>query len=854
MRRLLPLLSGCLIFAQTASAQTGNRSKDFPDSVVVAVHPSYNNVSGTHRWLFGKNYREEWAQKVKLPVIRLSKVYGGLTPIKQGGGMQSKSLRLAGKNGVEYVLRSVEKTPDKLLPEGLRGTFAVDWIGDALSGQHPYSALVVPPLAAAANVPHANPVIGVVADDAALGEFSKIFKGTVCLLEEREPDGDSDNTPKMQRELIEDADNRFDKDEFLRARMLDLLIGDWDRHEDQWRWAVKKGDKGKFYTAVPRDRDQVFHVVDGVFPHVASLSWLDPIIDNFTGDIPHVKYSLYKTKFIRPYFDAQFTYDEWMKVVNSFVSAETDQVLEASLQRLPKENLKLRHDVLYKKLKERRDNISKAMSEYYKFMFKIVDIRTTDKNEMITLTDAPDGGMHIVIQKINKAGEVKDVVFDMVYDSKITQEIRLYTEKGDDHIVLNYTASPIKLRIIGDNGQKTYDVQQTAGRVKIYNRKDSVTINGAKGMLSKHFSNDTLNTRYAPTNLYSVWMPQATASINPDDGFLLGLGFKYTHQDGFRTTPYNSMQQLMVTKSFASDAFRIKYNAEWINVIGKADIILQADIKAPNKMNVFGRGNETELIKFDDYKRFHRTRFNTFQLDPALRWNTGESSTLSFGPSFMYYHMNLADNGGRFINNTSQLHSYDSTTLEKDKAHLGFLFNYTTNKRNNNMLPSSGYYFNVIIQGYEGLNSYSKAFMVIKPEFTVYQKLNSRGTIVLSDRVGGGVTIGQTAFYQSLFLGGQGNLLGYLQNRFAGQDMLFNNLQARIKLANIASYILPGQLGVTGFDDTGRVWVKNDNSDKWHNGFGGGLYFSPAGLTIFQILAAHSSEGWYPYISFNFRI
>jgi hypothetical protein len=84
--------------------------------------------------------------------------------------------------------------------------------------------------------------------------------------------------------------------------------------------------------------------------------------------------------------------------------------------------------------------------------------------------------------------------------------------------------------------------------------------------------------------------------------------------------------------------------------------------------------------------------------------------------------------------------------------------------------------------------------------------------------------------------------------------MVYNNLQARIRLANIAGYILPGQLGVTGFYDVGRVWQKGDNSNQFHQGVGGGLYFAPASLTVLQVLVGHSNEGWYPYISLNFRI
>lgn len=178
---------------------------------------------------------------------------------------------------------------------------------------------------------------------------------------------------------------------------------------------------------------------------------------------------------------------------------------------------------------------------------------------------------------------------------------------------------------------------------------------------------------------------------------------------------------------------------EWIQAAGKADPTVEALVQAPdNTMNFFGRGNNTLLDRTGDYRRFYRTRFDIYELNPALCWPTGERATL-------------------------------------------------------------------------------------KPEFTYYQKLGSN--IVLSDRVGGGISIGSPAFYQSMFLGGQGNLLGYLQNRFAGQHMAYNNLQARLKLANIAGYILPGQLGLTDFYNEGRVWVDGEPSDSWHQGTGGGLYF-----------------------------
>jgi hypothetical protein len=657
----------------------------------------------------------------------------------------------------------------------------------------------------------------------------------------------------MMKGLDENHNNRIDGEEFLRARLLDLLIGDWDRHEDQWRWTKVKDDKNVTYTAVPRDRDQVFHVMQGVFPTIAEQPWLDPVLGNFEGTIPHYKYGVFKTKFLKEYPSEQLNYADYMRIVNQFVKDETDAVLTEAIKRLPGPF----DDRLLAILKQRRDNIPAAMSAYYKFIYKTVDIRASDKDEMISITNGPDSAMHVVINKLKESGKTGDVLMDMTYNPDITKEIRLYTAAGNDHVVIDNKTSPIKLRLIDSIGNKTIDVHQSDGRVVLYGLKGSTTITGDAGRISNRQSSDTASARFTPTNPYNIWMPLADASLNRDDGFLLGVGFRYIGHDGFRKLPYSSMQDFMITHSFKTDAFRINYFGQWMQTVGKADFTFKALIDAPdNTMNFFGQGNATTLNTMGDYHRYYRTRFDLYQFDPALRWHTGKKSTFSFGPSLQLYHLSPADNVGRSVMQPGLITSYDSTTYNKDKAHAGLIATFISNGRNNNVLPSQGYYLEIKMQAYTGLNGYSKSFGQLIPEFTYYQKVDTGAIFVLSDRIGGGVSVGDPAFYQSLFLGGQGNLLGYLQNRFAGQQMVYNNLQARVRLANIAGYILPGQLGVTGFFDTGRVWAKgdNDNSNTWHQGVGGGLYFAPASLTVLQLLFGHSNEGWYPYISLNFRI
>lgn len=841
-KKYLHLICIILLSVKFATAQS--------DSTVVRAHPAYDSVTKIHRSLFGENYRREWAMPTKLPVIRLSEK--GLIIIQRGGGHQTRSLRMKDAAGNEWVLRSIEKYPEVILPEALRETFAADWFRDAMSAQHPYAPLIVPVLSKAVNVPHTNPVIGWVVPDKNLGEYEKEFANTLCLLEEREPYGNSDNTVKFLERLNEDNDNKLDTIGFFRARLLDLFMGDWDRHEDQWRWVDEQKGSERKYEAIPRDRDQAFKKTEGVFPTIATRKWIAPYLTGFDGDIKRGNYSFFNGSKLNSRFLIQLSHDRWMQLTKDFLALLTDDVLEAALKRLPVEAYNLRHDELLQKMKKRRGNLPRAMDNYYYFLNHIVDIQTSNKNELVEITDGAGKGLSVVIYKLSKNGKAEDRLFSKTFMPSETKEIRLFIRNGDDSVLLNNTHKDIKVRIVGGDGQKVYNVQSSGKKVCVYDM-ESASFAGNTSRLKKHLSNDTTNTAFRPTNPYNIVKPMIAVGFNLDDGFLLGGGLKIIKQ-GFRKVPYASTQQLTVAYSFSTSAYRIRYKGEWLQAIGKADITMQANVFAPNNtMNFFGRGNETEFIKNGDFRRYYRTRYNLYQASPAIRWHLSKNMTLGAGPSVLFYHADSSENKGRFINNEFLINSYDSNTVFRDKAHAGVIINLLRDKRNNKILPWAGSYINLQVQGYGGLNDISKSYMQIIPEIALYKSLGKKPNVVIAERIGGAVTIGKSTFYQSAFLGGHENLLGFRQYRFAGEHMIYNNLEVRIRLGNFANYIVPGQVGLTGFYDVGRVWQKSESSGTWHQGVGGGLYFAPVQMAVIQFLAGYSNEGWYPYIIMGFR-
>jgi len=67
------------------------------------------------------------------------------------------------------------------------------------------------------------------------------------------------STTDLFDEITDDHDNQVDQHHFLRSRLFDVYIGDFDRHEDQWRWAGFKDDDKILYKAVLQRTVHAYH-------------------------------------------------------------------------------------------------------------------------------------------------------------------------------------------------------------------------------------------------------------------------------------------------------------------------------------------------------------------------------------------------------------------------------------------------------------------------------------------------------------------------------------------------------------------------------------------------------------------
>jgi len=106
--------------------------------------------------------------------------------------------------------------------------------------------------------------------------------------------------------------------------------------------------------------------------------------------------------------------------------------------------------------------------------------------------------------------------------------------------------------------------------------------------------------------------------------------------------------------------------------------------------------------------------------------------------------------------------------------------------------------------------------------------------LVFATKIKAHVNLGDDyEFYHAASIGANDGLRGYRNQRFTGKNAFYQNIDIRYKFNKLKTGVLPVNFGVFGGFDYGRVWEKNDTSEKWHNSYGGGLI-----IDIYELMAA----------------
>jgi hypothetical protein len=854
MRQKWKLLIGLAIMASGPTRLAGQQADSVrPQELLLAPGPRYE-AGGLHRFLLGREYRSLWTTPVSVPVLDLRTFAGGLKPVSKGGGQQTKSLLLRAPDGREFFFRSVDKDPSGTLPPELRPTVAGDVVRDQTSSALPTAPLIVGPLLTAAGILHTESGFYVLPPDPGLGEFQAEFAGLIGFLEERI--GGAEGPPSrwggaseiiasdtLLARLSRGPDDRADARAFLTARLFDLLIGDWDRHAGQWRWARFGEAAPRRWIPIPQDRDQAFVKYDGILLSVARQS--APQLTNFGPGYPYIAGATWNGRDLDRRLLVELEWPHWESAATRLQGALTDEVINDAVRALPPEHYSLNGPAIASALRTRRDHLLEAARDYYDLLAKQVDVHGTQAADEAILVRQDDGIVELTLSIAGTSSAGLDPYYQRRFDSRSTREVRLFLTQGDDRLTVRGRGAGPLLRIIGGEGQDQLVDSSSGGGERFYDQADAPEKTG--GLATRIDRRPYTGPRRDPQSLPprdwgKRWTANTWGTAGPDLGLLIGGGRTLTVY-GFRKDPYASRHRFRAGFATGPKSYRVEYRGEFRRENSTGHFDFRARASGIDVISFHGFGNE---ISAPGNNEFYRVTQDAVGLAPSFVFPLGPRATLRVGGILKY--ASTDPRPGRFLATLGNLYGTGNF------GQVGGGVTARFDSRNRSNAATRGLAIEVGGEIYPAVWDVDSAFGEAHAEAVTYLSPSIPLQPTLALRAGGRKLWGRYPFFEAAFIGGPSTVRLGRVNRYAGDAAAYGNAELRLSLARV-TLVLPADVGVFGLADAGRVFVEGESSDKWHSAVGGGIwlaYLDRAHTISAALAAGEERTGFYVQAGFGF--
>lgn len=789
---------------------TGPVSESYRPDRVVQVIPGHYKAGTLERFLWGDNWRDLWATPIRAPIVNLDTTRGGLTAYERGNSHQSISLRFKASDGRVYQFRSVDKVALQQWPKVV-GWGPVLWAARSrMSGLFPTGALLVGELEKSAGLTPTERWLVILPESPRLGEWGELA-GTLGLLERRYSVEEGKppeipgafgivSTKGLFERLEQDSTSRIEDRRYLTARLLDLLVGDWDRRDDQWSWIGVQRDGFLWWTAVPRDRDWALSHVEGLGNALLRLHL--PIIMTFEpGYPPSIRGLVVAAEPLDRRLLTGLDRSAFRETAVGLRDRLSDEVLARAVESLPPEFNRARLAQVVQILKTRRDSLPAAADRFYERLATVVDIRASSGTDLVEMTRNDDGSVLIEMARAGKA------VFQRRFVAAETDEIRIHLLAGADSV-----------RIRGAANRKGIPVRIVTGR-------DDTVHDTTEGGSVRTYPDSTFDPPVEPVDPSRIhrdfghrWSLTPWLDWKAELGVLVGAGPVLTTY-GFRRVPFKARLALRVGTTTGRGGVNadIKWDFRFADPPNR--VIIRAAALNRDMIHYFGLGNETARPVDRSFNHVVEKRYS---LSPQVEVGVNRSGTARvqlgavvqwFGPDETRPTLLLAQR------------PYGSGSFTE----AGIVAGVVLDTRDLEELPTRGVLLTLQGRAVPALFDVETAFASVALEGATYLAAAKVPTIpTLALHAGAMKVLGSYPFFEAAAIGGRHSLRGVSSRRFVGDASVFGNAELRLNLGD-AHFPFGGDWGVLGLVDVGRVWLEGETSDRWHSSLGGGLWVALLG-------------------------
>ena len=736
------------------------------------------------------------------------------------GHGQTRSLALKGADGKLYTFRPVLKDPTSHLPAELRETLTRRLLIEQKASAHPAGHVVVPGLLQAAGILHNEPRLVVMPDDPVLGEFREEFKNAVGDIEEwvgSPAFGGTTETidgEEMWKRLRESPDVRIDSRAYLKARLVDQLLGDWDRDRGQWRWGRLPGKTD--WQPIPEDRDEAFARFEGVFtwflrPQLPLLVRFGPEYSDMAG-LTYDSWDLDK----RILADLEWrAWDEVAKELQEQLERRRDRARRAAAAPgVPGEGR--RADGRGPEEPARRPSRpGEALLRLHQREGRRVLHRRARARGSPASRRRRSGAERAPCIRRGRAGR----------RAVLPPPLRAGRHRRGAGVPPRRQRQGARHRRRAAAERSCASSEATAPTCWTTRREAALASRGPRARTAWPRGPGTRWDRrpYAPPppNKDADWIPARDfgrvtgpllqLSYGTDYGALIGASLN-TVGYGFRKDPWADKQSLKVVYSTKASGLRGTYLGQFRFENSPFRIGVAALGSGIETGHFFGSGNTTTFEGSQDTYEIEQDRY---ELETALVYGPSDRLDLSLGPVVRYDSTEPRDNP---VLRAEPVYGEGHFTQVGLSARVPLRRDGPPGRCRARACSSRGRPATTRPSA-----DVTQAFGEVHGDARGYLSTPGVKGLTLAVRAGGQKVFGTHPFFESAFIGGKtpfglfepgggSSVRGLPAQRYAGDSSLYGSTELYLPIIK-ASLLMRGHIGVMGFFDVGRVWLDGESSN-----------------------------------------